>query len=94
MQEDPYQALVQVMRAQSRETQPAGLTLGQVTSWPSEDRPDRPHKVVVADTIQEQEDLYQNAALGRYGLSAGDQVLLLPVEESQRYLIICKVVRV
>jgi hypothetical protein len=81
------------MRGQAREAQPAGLTFGQVKSWPSASVPDRERQIVVCDTIQEKEDLYRNAALGEYGLSAGDQVLLLPVEEGQKYLVLCKVVR-
>ena len=56
MEENPYLALLQVMRGQARETWPAGLTFGQVKSWPSSSRPDREHRVVVADTIQEMLD--------------------------------------
>ena len=71
MEENPYLTLLQVMRGQARETWPAGLTFGQVKSWPSSSQPDREHQVVVADTIQERADLYRNAGLGEYGLAAG-----------------------
>ena len=36
----------------------------------------------------------QEAGLLPYGLAAGDQVVLLPIEEKQRYIILCKAVKV
>ena len=68
------------------------LPLGKVISAPNEENPDVPLKVYVGGTVQEREDLLKNAALDDLGFSAGDQLLLLPIEDAQRYIIICKVV--
>lgn len=72
----------------------AGLVMGRVLSWPTAEAPEAYHKVLVGGNTQEKGALLRSEALGAYGLMAGDEVLLLPIEEEQRYVILCKVVAV
>ncbi len=94
MEDDPYLKLAGLFGGKNGGGGAAGLALGKVTSAPSEESPDTPLKVSVGGTVQEEGDLLKNAALDDLGFAAGDRVLLLPIEEAQRYIIICKVVSV
>lgn len=91
MEDSPFAALVEVFRGGDGET---GLVMGRVLSWPTVEAPEMAHKVLVGGNTQERGALLRNEALGEYGLAAGDEVLLLPIEEEQRYVILCKVVAV
>ena len=93
MEDNPYQGIAEALRGAQR-GQDGALCLGRVASWPTPTSPDRPRKIVCQGNTQEREDLLSEPGLLPYGLSDGDQVLLLPVEEAQRYIIICKVVDV
>lgn len=75
-------------------TQDAGLCLGRVTSWPDEHNPDRPHRLTAEGNTQERADLLADEGLLPYGLKTGDTVVLFPIEEHQRYVILCKAVKV
>ena len=85
VEDNPYQRLARIFAPGAAE---GGLCLGTVASWPDQDHPTRPHRVIAGGTSQEREDLLP------YGLAAGDQVVLLPIEENQRYIILCKAVKV
>lgn len=91
MGKDPFIALG---RAMTESDGTEGLCLGRVTSWPTAMQPQIPHKVLAGGNTQERGELLMDPALGPYGLAAGDTVLLLPIEEEQRYVILCKVVEV
>lgn len=91
MEESPFGALVEAFRGGDGE---AGLEMGEVLCWPSAEAPGAAHKVLAGGNTQEKGDLLRNEALGPYELAAGDKVLLLPIEEAQRYVIVCKVVEV
>jgi hypothetical protein len=89
---DPYQLFIDLIRREMAGLIPGGFVFGKVTSAPDEEAPDRPLKVMVAGTVQEAEDLLRNADLNALGFAAGDRLLLLPIENAQRYVILCKVV--
>lgn len=72
----------------------AGPVVGRVLSWPSSESPGTPQKILAEGNTQERADLRASPGLLPYGLVSGDEVLLLPVEDRQRYIILCKVVNV
>lgn len=95
MEDNPYQKLAEILNQQPREGDISGaLQLGKVLSAPSEESPGTALKVSVAGTVQDPDDLSKNAVLSERDLAAGDRVLLLPVDQAQRYIILCKVVSV
>lgn len=87
MEDDPFLMLAEML---SPPGAPAGLTLGKVISAPDADHPGTPLKIAAGGTVQEIEDLLKNSDLTSF--SSGDLLLLLPIEDAQRYIIICKVV--
>lgn len=91
MEDNPFEALARQLRGSDA---PAALSLGSVSSWPDRDHPDRPHRVIARGNTQEKEDLLSNPGLLPYALAAGDTVVLLGIEEDQRYVILCKAVEV
>ena len=91
VEENPYQRLARIFTPGAEE---GSLCLGTVASWPDQDHPTRPHRVIAGGTSQEREDLLSSPGLLPHGLAAGDQVVLLPIEEKQRYIILCKAVKV
>lgn len=94
MEDNPYLKLAELLQPKDGRKTAAGLLLGRVISAPDEDNPDRPLKISVSGTVQQAEDLMKNAALGAMDFAAGDTLLLLPIDEAQRYIIFCKVVSV
>ena len=92
MEGNPYMELANALRGDSGGA--GGLCLGTVSSWPSREAPAQPCRVVAEGTTQEREDLLAAPSLLPYGLEAGDLVVLLPIEEAQRYIILCKAVSV
>lgn len=92
MEENPYSKLLAAVRPDKGSG--TGLVMGEVLSWPTEQAPGRPHKVLAGGNAQERDALLRAEALGEHGLKAGDTVLLLPIEEAQRYIILCQVVAV
>ena len=91
MEDNPYFKLAEMLKHQASSSK-GDLTLGKVITAPDEDNPDRPLIVAVGGTLQEREDLLLNTELDPLGFAAGDQLLMLPIDEAQRYIIICKVV--
>jgi len=91
---DPYQLFIDFIRREILSLIPGGIVFGKVISAPDGEAPARPLKIMVGGTIQEAEDLLKNAALDSLSFAAGDRLLLLPIENAQRYVILCKVVNV
>lgn len=77
--------MAQMIRADNKAQLPAGYRMGTVISAD-------PLRLEVAGNIQEKEDLYKSSGLPV--LTAGDRCLLIPMNEEQQYLIVCKVVSV
>ncbi|MPM11553.1 hypothetical protein SDC9_57899 [bioreactor metagenome] len=93
MEDDPFFKLAELFSGKTNGGGTgSGMQLGKVLSAPSAEEPDTPLKVSVSGTIQEAEDLLKNDALAALDFAAGDSVLLLPIDEAQRYIMICKVV--
>lgn len=67
---------------------------GTVISWPSQSRPGVNKQVMADGNIQDKDSLLIDSRFGPYDLAAGDSVLLIPIEDRQRYIILCKVVAV
>ncbi len=85
MEDNPYVELLQMMRQQGKSQIPVTIRFGTIISA-------NPLKVDVGNTVQEKDDLLKNADIGE--LHSGDTVLLVPIEDNQRHIIICRVVGV
>lgn len=85
MEDNPFSSLVRGIREEARKQVPVYFRLGDVIT-------PAPLKVNVAQTIQDKDTLLKNSSLTEF--DAGDTVLLMPIEDEQRYIIICKVVKV
>lgn len=85
MEDNPFSILVQRIRQDNKAQIPVSFRFGQVIST-------APLKIDVAGTIQESDALLKNDALNYF--EVGDKLLLIPIEDEQRYVIICKVVSV
>ena len=67
VEDNPYQRLARIFAPGAEE---GGLCLGTVASWPDQDHPTRPHRVIAGGTSQEREDLLSSPGLLPYGLAA------------------------
>lgn len=85
MQDNPYSEIVRAIRKDAGERLPQFYRFGKVVSA-------NPLRIDVAGTIQEKSDLSKSSGLPV--LMAGDRCLLVPMDDEQRYLILCKVVDV
>lgn len=85
MEDNPYTKLLSLVKEQAAEQIPITFRFGNVMSV-------TPLKVEVSSTVQSAQDLLKGDSLGE--LHAGDSVLMIPLEENQRFLILCKVVPV
>ena len=85
MEDNPYSKLLQMIREQAGNQIPITFRFGTVISV-------LPPKVEVSNTVQTAADLLKNAAIGE--LHIGDSVLLVPFEDDQRFIILCKLVSV
>lgn len=83
MQENPFSMIVQMVREDNKSQIPVTFRFGQVIST-------IPLKVDVAGTVQETDSLLKNKILSTF--EVGDKLLLVPIEDEQRYIILCKVV--
>lgn len=83
MEDNPFAAMVMAMREDSRKQIPAGFRLGTVIS-------SSPLAVEVAGIAQDADSLLKNSLLTSF--DTNDKLLLIPIEEEQRYIIVCKVV--
>lgn len=85
MEVNPYTELVKKLREDAANRTPAFLRFGKVTSV-------NPLKVEVSGTVQEKTNLLKDQRIASFEI--GDNLLLLPIEEDQRFIIICKAVEV
>ncbi len=83
MQDNPFSAMVRAIREDNKSQLPVLFRLGTVTSV-------NPLRIDVAGLIQSGRDLLKNNILNYF--EPGDCLLLTPIEDEQRYIIICKVV--
>lgn len=85
MQENPYSGILSVISERAKGQIPVTFWLGKVTGV-------SPLKVSVSHTEQAGNDLLKNADIGE--LHSGDDVLLLPFDSNQKFIILCRVVGV
>ncbi len=85
MEDNPFVSLVRGIRTEAKKQIPTFMRLGEVITA-------SPLTVNVSQTIQDKDSLLKNSSL--YEFNAGETLLLIPIEEEQRYIIICKVVDV
>ena len=87
MTENPFSRIVNTIREDNRSQVAASFRMGTVITV-------EPLMVEVAGNVQEREDLLKSGNLYLGDLEAGDRLLLVPIENEQRYIIVCKVVSV
>ena len=85
MEGNPYVSLVNTIRNDNKYNFPANYRLGTVVSA-------LPLTVDVAGNVQEENDLLKSDTIVNF--AKGEQLLLIPVDDEQKYIIICKVVNV
>jgi hypothetical protein len=85
MEGNPYAELINDIRADIKNLIPVVSRFGTVISTD-------PLKIETGGTVQEKSDLMKNSAIASF--TNGDSVLLLPIEDQQRFIILCKVVGV
>jgi hypothetical protein len=85
MDGNPFSMLVTKIRDEVLKTLPASSRLGTVIKV-------EPLTVNVAGTMQDKDSLLKNESI--ISFFAGDRLLLIPIEDEQRYIILCKVVDV
>lgn len=85
MENNPFTSMVNAIRDDNKSQIAASYRFGTVTSI-------APINVDVAGTMQDSDSLLKNDVLNDFEL--GDRLLLLPIEEEQIYIILCKVVDV
>lgn len=83
MEDNPYSALINNIREDIKSRTPVSYRYGRVIT-------SNPLTVEVAGTVQESSELLKNSLLTSF--TANDWLLLLPIENEQRYIIVCKVV--
>ena len=82
-QDNPFVTIAATMRQQAESVQPVGMSFGTVVS-------PAPLRISVRGLEVTAEKMEKNFSLGT--LYAGDRCLMLPLEEAQRWVILCKVV--
>lgn len=85
MEDNPFTVLINAIRQDSMSQLPATFRFGTVVA-------SEPLKLDVAGTIQDESSLLKNNAINEF--EEGDKLLLVPIEEEQRYIILCRVVGV
>lgn len=85
MPENPYSGILNMCREEARGQIPASFLFGEVKTV-------NPLVITVSKTDQTGSSLIKNAAIGE--LKAGDSVLIVPLENNQRFLVLCRVVGV
>lgn len=83
MNSNPFASMVQIIRNDNKSNSSVGYRLGRVITT-------MPLTVEVAGTRQAGNRLLKNDALITFEI--GDRLFLVPIEQEQRYVIICKVV--
>lgn len=85
MEDNPFSKIIKAIRQDNMSQIPAAFRIGTIIS-------EEPVILDVAGTIQDEKCLLKNSLINRF--EAGDKLLLVPIEEEQRYIIICKVVSI
>ncbi len=83
MSDNPFTAVVNSIRHDNKSLIPANYRIGTVIT-------NSPLTIDVAGTMQDGEDLLKNDELRSFEI--GDELLLMPIEDEQKYIIICRVV--
>jgi len=83
MEGNPFVELVKSIREDILAQMPVAYRFGTVVS-------ENPLKIETSGTIQERFDLLRSNTV--VDLKKGDSVLLLPIEDQQKFIILCKVV--
>jgi hypothetical protein len=85
MDDNPFVSMVSMIRDDNKSLIPVSYRLGTVTSV-------SPCIVDVAGTSQDGSSLLKNDMFTSFDV--GDQVLMIPIEDEQRYIILCRAVSV
>ncbi len=85
MEDNPYSKFFELIKTQAVSQIPITFRFGTVVST-------TPLKIEVSNTVQTAADLLKSDSI--HELRRGDSVLLIPFEEDQRFIILCKVVGV
>ncbi|MDF2984727.1 MAG: hypothetical protein K0R50_237 [Eubacterium sp.] len=85
MEDNPFSKIVKVIRQDNMAQMTATFRIGTIIS-------EDPVILDVAGTIQDEKSVLKNSLINRF--EVGDKLLLAPIEEEQRYIIICKVVSI
>lgn len=85
MEGNPYSKLLSLVREQAGTQIPTTFHFGTVIK-------ESPLKIEVSNTIQTAADLLRNSGIGEF--KVGDTILLVPIENNQRFIILCKVVNI
>lgn len=85
MDDNPFSNIVSIIRDDSKRQTHAHYRIGSVISVD-------PLRVDVAGAIQDKDTLVKNSQITNF--QSADVLLLIPIEDEQRYIIICKVVSV
>lgn len=83
MEGNPFVELVKTFRDDAKAQTPVAYRFGKVVN-------EDPLKIETSGTIQEKFDLLRSNTV--IDLKKGDSVLLLPIEDQQKFIILCKVV--
>jgi hypothetical protein len=85
MENNPFASVVKNIRNDSKAQVPALYRIGTVESV-------NPFIVNVVGIVHDNTSFYKNTLLVNFLI--GDQLLLIPIEDEQRYIILCKAVSV
>ncbi|WP_029502489.1 hypothetical protein [Lachnoclostridium phytofermentans] len=85
MDDNPFSNIVSIIRDDNKSQIHAHYRIGSVISAD-------PLRVDVAGAIQDKDSLLANGQITNF--QPGEELLLTPIEDEQRYIIICKVVSV
>lgn len=83
MEDNPFIKIAQTIREDNKARMPVNYRLGNVTSA-------SPLTVEVAGTSQDKNVFLKNDAITSFEI--GDLLFLIPIEDEQKYIILCKVV--
>lgn len=81
MEDNPFSTIINVIREDNRAQTPVTYRLGTVITAET---------VEVAGNMQGKDALLKNSLISDF--EVGDRLLMIPIEDEQRYIILCKVV--
>lgn len=85
MEDNPYVKLINRIRKENESSYPTMYRFGKVNSI-------EPLKIEVDSLTLDKEDFLKNSSIHTF--NQGETLLLMPIEEEQRYIIVAKVVDV